>query len=106
MKQSGYTSVIIYVVFGFSLMYILNYKRVKYSNKIQKLILYINDDCYHIHHYITSAFTILFILLGYTLRDKPKIWIINVISLLIGVALEDFLYKDWNIIKKNNCNIN
>ncbi len=90
---------------GFTIMYIINFKKVKQSHDLQELDLFINGDCYHIHHYITCFVIIISLLIGYKLNSKHIRWLLILIGFLLGIAVEDLLYKDWLKIK-NNCSNN
>ena len=101
-------SIFIYIafsLFGFWITYIINYKHnlVQQEKRLQELVLFTDDSCYHIHHYITIAGLIIFMLIGRYVESH--IIINSIYAFLIGVALEDFLFKDWAIIK-NNCHSN
>lgn len=78
---------IVAVIFGFILAYVLNFK----SKKKQALMLIWDEKCFHIHHWITYSFIIVIILL-------TKYYSISidylVVFFLLGLVLEDFLYRD------------
>ena len=94
--------------FGYILSYYYNYKYnsnnyYKKNNsayKLQELILIMNGECYHIHHFMSLSIIILSILLGKYIKNNYIIF--SIICLLIGSSLEDFLFKDWYLIK-NYC---
>lgn len=96
-----YLIIYISLLFGFILAYFVNYKKNK--KNLQELILFINNNCYHIHHYIIYSLFILFILLGRFVKNNYIIYFI--IFFMIGLSIEDLLFDDWYIIK-NNCNKN
>jgi len=99
-----YLIIYISLLFGFILAYFVNYKKNKKNKKnLQELVLFINNNCYHIHHYITYSLFILFILLGRFVKNNYIIYFI--IFFMIGLSIEDLLFDDWYIIK-NNCNKN
>ena len=87
------------IVIGFLIMYFTNYLPNKNSKTLQELILIIDKDCYHIHHYMTSIILIVFLLVG---KFSNNYVLFAIIGLLIGGSLENFLYKDMFKIK-NNC---
>jgi hypothetical protein len=96
------------LLLGFFTMYYTNYlpnqknKDKKKKNKtIQELLLIINKNCFHIHHYLTAILLITFLLLG---KFSNNYIFVAIIGLLIGGSLEDFLFKDAFKIK-NNCDI-
>ena len=76
------------------------YKRNDSTYKLQELILIMNGKCYHIHHFISLSIIIISILLGKYIKNNYIIF--SIICLLIGSCLEDFLFKDWYLIK-NYC---
>ena len=82
---------------GFVIAYYVNYKQ---SNKnLQELILIAKNNCFHIHHFITFSIIILSMLFGYYISGT---YLFLVIAFMIGLSIEDLLFKDWYIIK-NNC---
>ena len=72
----------------FMIMVWINYLPHKYP---QKLILHFDDKCFHIHHWITGLFLILFAFLAR--RSSPQVFNL-IIGGLIGVVLEDLLFRD------------
>ena len=86
-KYKNYIINIIAILFGFILAYVLNYK----STKKQALMLIWNDKCFHIHHWISYSMLLLVILFAKYFPIKIDIYII---FFLIGLILEDFLYRD------------
>ena len=96
------------LVIGFLVMYYTNYlpnqknkdeKDKKNKKNIQELLLIINKDCFHIHHYLTAILLITFLLLG---KFSNNYILAAIIGLLIGGSMEDFLFRDVFKIK-NNC---
>jgi hypothetical protein len=88
------------IIIGFIILYFINYKPNRIGYRLQELILLIEKNCYHIHHFISCCILILTLLVGRYVRNIEIITII--IGFLIGVSLEDLLFKDWDLIK-NNC---
>ena len=89
--------IIIVLILGF----VLTYNRIHTdTTKLQELVLFTNNTCYHIHHYIWMSIIVILIILDRNIRDKKYINII--LAFLIGSSLVDFLFKDWMLIK-NNC---
>ena len=84
---------------GFIIAYYINFKHGKKPHRLQELILIMKKNCYHIHHFITFGGVILFMLIGRYMSSKL---LLIMIAFLIGLSLEDLIYKDWGIIK-NNC---
>ena len=74
-------------VFGFFLAYILNYK----STKTQALLLIWNDKCFHMHHWITYGILLLAMLF---IKYFPVEIDYIAIFFIVGLILEDFLYRD------------
>jgi len=72
----------------FTIMVWINYLPHKYP---QKLILHLDDKCFHIHHWITGLFLIGFAFLSR--RASPTVFKV-IIWGLIGLVLEDFLFRD------------
>lgn len=75
------------VIFGFFLAYILNYK----SSKKQALMLIWNDNCFHIHHWISYGILLLAMLF---VKFFPVDIDYIAIFFIVGLILEDFLYRD------------
>ena len=61
-------------------------------NTTQKMILYINDYKYHIHHWLTFSILLSFLLIGKYLKNNI---IFNIIlGLLLGTIIEGLLFED------------
>jgi hypothetical protein len=75
------------VLFGFLIAFILNYK----SSKKQALMLIWNDNCFHIHHWISYGIILLAMLFH---KFFPMEIDYIVIFFIVGLILEDFLYRD------------
>jgi len=103
MNMELYILDIIYTLFatitGFLIAYYINFKKTKGKHRLQELVLLMKKNCYHIHHFITFGVIIISMLLGKYISLKL---LIIIIAFLIGLSLEDLMYKDWNLIK-NNC---
>jgi Na+/H+ antiporter NhaC len=99
-KKYNILWILVAIIIGFTLAYLLNYKSVKTGHKLQELILLTKGNCYHIHHFMVLSIIILAMLFGKYLNNDKALFII--IALLVGISLEDGLFKDWNVIK-NNC---
>ena len=99
MNKRIITNILLFTLLGFIIAYYFNLKKGRKKQNLQELILLINKNCYHIHHFITFSILIIFMLIGKYISNKL---LLIIISFLIGLSLEDLLYKDWNIIK-NNC---
>lgn len=89
---------------SFSLAYKINYKLAPHTRKgpLQELILIANDNCYHIHHFMWMTILVICILIGKYINE---LMLMVIIGLWLGASLENFLFKDWYIIK-NNCHKN
>ena len=88
----------------FLLLYFINFLPVKEHKKkntyILELYFFINNQCYHIHHWITLSVILIIIFL---INIIDNIIILNIIiGLILGAILEDFLFKD-EFKLKNNC---
>jgi|TARA_B110000259_G_C13986327_1_gene390609 hypothetical protein len=99
------------LIVGFLILYFTNYlpnnknknTNTKIKDKIlQQLILIVNKNCYHIHHWVIFTIFIILMLIG---KFTNNYILTGIIGLLIGGILESFLFKDifW---LKNNCNSN
>ena len=85
---------------GFLIAFMVNYNVKKTGHQLQEFILFINEDCYHIHHWIIFSLIVICILAGKYIKNNTIIYMI--IGLLIGASLEDTLFK--NVFKiKNHC---
>lgn len=107
-KNNSFTNdfyIIVGVIVGFLLTYKISYvKNVQSINtRLQELVLFTNDNCYHIHHYMWM-FIILFAVIAER-KIKTKKYVNGILAFLIGSSLVDVLYKDWILIK-NNCHKN
>lgn len=91
--------IFISLIIGFTVAYFFNYKPNRTGYKLQELVLLMKGDCYHIHHFMFLGVIILAILYG---RFMKPVYITITIAFLIGLSLEDLLFKDWYLIK-NNC---
>lgn len=87
------------LLIGFTVAYFFNYKPNSTGNELQELVLLMKGNCYHIHHFMFLGVIIFAILYG---RFMKPVYIKITIAFLIGLSLEDLLYKDWYLIK-NNC---
>lgn len=91
-----------FVIIGFLFAYKSNYvgNSTTSNSTLQELVLFIDNECFHIHHYIWISFLIFALYLGKYLNKNI---IFNIIvAFLVGCALEGFMFKDWMLIK-NNC---
>ena len=86
-KYKYYIINIIAILFGFILAYVLNYK----STKKQALMLIWNDKCFHMHHWITYGIILLAMLF---IKYFPVEIDYIAIFFIVGLILEDFLYRD------------
>ena len=95
-KITANKNYILVTILGFILAYQVNYK----STTPQALYLIWDKNCYHIHHWITYSILIILLLLykHYSI-DIEYLFIF----FLIGLSLEDFLYRDVLKIRVN-CN--
>lgn len=84
---------------SFIVTYFINYYRGK-NSKLQELILIVNNSCYHIHHSITLTLMMVCLLVGRYIKNNSTL--AAIFGIYIGMVAEDFLYKDWYLIK-NNC---
>jgi len=96
-------TVLVCITAGFTLAYFKNYMKSGQNShgfKLQELVLLMKGACFHIHHWMWSLLLVLCILFGrYVQNDHVTL---GVIGFLIGLSLEDLLFKDWYIVT-NNC---
>tara|TARA_Y100000817_G_scaffold305632_1_gene289933 strand:- start:804 stop:1151 length:348 start_codon:yes stop_codon:yes gene_type:complete len=102
MKLSFNASVILSLILGFFITYKINYVKNPKSiqTRLQEVVLFTNDTCYHIHHWMWMSIIIISILIGRYVKNK--MYIFDLIAFLVGGSLVDLLYSDWDIVK-NNC---
>lgn len=90
---------IVSVSISFIITYFINYRKGT-TSKLQELILLVNNSCYHIHHSITLTLMIACLFAGRYIKNTSTL--VGILGIYIGMVAEDFLYKDWYLIK-NNC---
>lgn len=83
---------LVFALVGFFISYFF----LKY-NPTTKILFINNNNCYHIHHYIFFSIFILFIL--FIRCVKNKIYINDMIALLFGIILQDFIFPDIKYMK-------
>ena len=88
------------LIIGFTIMYFINYKKVTKGYKLQELVLLMKGNCYHIHHFMVMLLIIISIIIGRFLQND--LLLVSIIGLLLGISMEDLLFKDWDLVK-NNC---
>lgn len=88
------------IILGFLVAYHLNYRADRSESRVEALILFTHGTCYHIHHWMWIAGAIGCILMGRFVRNGLLIY--SLIGFMIGLALEDLLFKDWYKVR-NNC---
>ncbi len=84
---------------GFLLFVIFHYIPSKQYNIKMELDLFIKSNCFHIHHWMSTLFIIIFIIIG---RYTTKYYFRFIIGLFIGILIEDFLFR--NVFNLYNCN--
>lgn len=103
-KNENIQTILIYLlvplIIGFTIMYFINYKKVTKGYKLQELVLLMKGNCYHIHHSMVMLLIIISIIIGRFLQND--LLLISIIGLLLGISMEDLLFKDWDLVK-NNC---
>ena len=97
--------IIVGLLIGYLFTYKINYvKNVKSTNtRLQELVLFTNNNCYHIHHYMWMLMIIFTVIIERKIKTKK--YINGILAFLIGSSLVDLLYKDWTLIK-DNCHNN
>ena len=103
---NDYVIIFIAAIIGFILAVVINYIPSKHHHMDksyrQEIDLFIANNCYHIHHWMSLTLVLLFLFIGKFYSDTY--FFIILIGLLIGIILEDFLFGDVFKIR-NNCNI-
>lgn len=84
---------------GFFLFIIFHYIPSKKYNIKMELDLFIKSNCFHIHHWISTLIIIIFMFIG---RYIAIYYFKFIIGLLVGILVEDFLFR--NVFKLYNCN--
>ena len=93
--------IIVGLIIGYLFTYKINYvKNVKSTKtRLQELVLFANNNCYHIHHYMWMMLVIFTVIIERKIKTKK--YINGILAFLIGSSLVDLLYKDWMLIKDN-----
>ena len=99
-NHSVFIYLLIALTIGFGISYFFNYRGNRSGSNLREMVLLTNKNCYHVHHFMFIGVMIISILFGKYLKNDAIIF--STIGLLIGVSMEDLLYKDWYVIK-NNC---
>jgi len=81
-----------YAILGFFLAFtlstLINYLPKKTD---QKLILHLDGNCYHIHHWIIVA---ILVFLAFVVKYSSDNVFYTIIGILAGFAAEDFLFRN------------
>ena len=97
-------TVFICVVTGFVVAYFKNYKQTSqhttHNFKLQELVLLMKGSCFHVHHWMWALLLVACLLFGRFVYNNYIIG--GLCGFLIGLSLEDLLFKDWNVVT-NNC---
>ena len=72
----------------------LNYK----SSSKEEAVLIIGQKCYHIHHWLMAVMAGLLLVAGHSMDRLP---LRLCLAVLVGIALEGLLFKDWMRIKED-----
>jgi len=99
---SKYIFIIISLFVGFYGTYRFNYIKNPddINSRLQELILFFDNKCYHIHHYMWLTLIIIALYIGRYIRKQSHFNMF--VAFLIGCAVEGLMFKDWMLIK-NNC---
>jgi hypothetical protein len=89
--MSLYIYLLLFII-SLTLSIAINYNKA--GNFKEELKLIWGNKCFHIHHWITYSIFIILILIGTT---KNRIMIYSIITILLAIISEDFLYR--NIFK-------
>ena len=94
-----------FIVTGFALAYFKNYKQTTqphnpHNFKLQELVLLLKGACFHIHHWMWAMLLVTCLLLGRLVNNDYILF--GIVGFLIGMSLEDLLFKDWAVVT-NNC---
>ena len=87
------------LISGFWLFYVFHYIPSKQYNIKMELDLFIKSNCFHIHHWISTLFIIIFMFIG---RYVSRYYFRFIIGLLLGILVEDLLFR--NVFNLYNCN--
>lgn len=87
------------IALGFLIAYRNNYKVDRSEGRVEELILLTHDECYHIHHWMWMLAAVAFIMFGRCIHNQYVVY--GCMGLLIGMSLEDLLFKDWYKIRDN-----
>lgn len=92
---------IIAVFIGFGAGVHFNYVKNASSvqTRLQELVLFANDSCYHIHHSMVFMLCIACLALGRLIKNNKIV--AGIIGLMVGASLMDLLYPDWDLVKDN-----
>ena len=93
---------IVSVLVGFAAGVRLNYvpNTSSADRPLQELVLFANNACYHIHHSMCFSLAIACMAFGRYV-ENPAV-VAGAVGLLVGGALMDLLYPDWDLVT-NNC---
>ena len=96
-----YLLIIFSLLIGFYGTYKFNYiNNPNDSNtRLQELILFMDDACFHIHHYMWLTLIIIALYLGRYIAKQSHFNMF--VAFLTGCAMEGLLFKDWMLIKNN-----
>ena len=85
---------------GFITAYWTNYNADRGKNKVEELILLTHGSCYHIHHWMWIMALIACVFFGRCVQNRNLVY--ACVVFLVGMSLEDLLFKDWFEVR-NNC---
>ena len=99
---SKYISIVISLFIGFYGTYRLNYIKNPdgITSRLQELILFFDNKCFHIHHYLWLTLIIISLYIGRYIRKQLHFNML--IAFLFGCAAEGLMFKDWMLVE-NNC---
>lgn len=101
-KYKTYIILCIALLIGFLLAYIFNFKKNRKGSHLQEMVLLINGNCHHIHHFMLFGSIIIAMIIA---RSLSKTAFYLLVAFLLGISSEDLIFKDWYVIK-NNCHKN
>ena len=102
-NNTGNIALIVFsLIIGYYSTYIFNYipDPTNPRSRFQELVLFMDNECFHIHHYMWIMLTIAILYVGRYITKQ--IYFNMCVAFLIGCAIEGLMFKDWMLIK-NDC---
>jgi len=98
---NNYILVILSLFIGFYGTYRFNYIKNPddVDSRLQELILFFDNQCFHIHHYMWLTIIVISLYIGRYIKKQTHFNMF--VAFLVGCAAEGLLFKDWMLIKNN-----